>query len=161
MNATYKLCAALISQKTGIGVRRFARAVGLAESTVYDWGREPMSIRNPDGTGALNLLDRIEGLIETGGSVPRARSTMLLLEQWIQGVFNRVLRGSDPDAISHAEIVTIARTCCREHGQAMDEALREGDDDVALMEALQTRDCYDRLIAVLQARIDYANGEEG
>lgn len=153
---TWELCRMLLK---AIGRGRFSRAVGRDWSTVYRWGREPMSERSADGTGTTNLLDWFEALVETTGSVPGARASLLQVEQWTRALFDRVLRRSDVREVSHQQVVDACLECIHEHSEAMEVAIKEGQDDVALVESLQARDCYDRLTILLQARIDHANGE--
>lgn len=134
-----------------VGVRRIARATGRTERAIYYWTHDPLTAEGSDGH--TNLLDWCEALVSEIASVPRARSELLMLEDWYRRLFNRVLRSDDPDPVCNMELLKRAGVAAREHGEAMSEVLDlEGDEAVALREALEARDALDQIILGLESR---------
>lgn len=134
-----------------IGVRRIARATGRTERTVYYWTNNPLTADGSDGH--TNLLDWCEAMVSEIASVPRARGELLELEDWFRRLFARVIRNQDPDPICDMELLKRCALAAREHGEAMSELLNlEGDEAVALREALEARDALDQIILGLGSR---------
>lgn len=146
--------------RSAIGRRRFSRAVGRDENTVDYWCREPMSIRNPDGSGSHGLLDWIEALLETMATVPAARPTLLVIEHWFRATFDRLLRRIDGDPLDCSdERLLRASAVSVEHGEAMEKFLLAQDDteslSAALNEALEARHEWDTIIGGIQRRLEH------
>lgn len=156
MRETWQLCREI---RSAIGRRRFSRATGRDENTIDYWCREPMSVRNPDGTGSHNLLDWIEAVLETMATIPGARPVLLLIEQWFRALFDRLLRRIDGDPLDCSdERILRGSQLAKEHGEAMEKFLTLEDDpetlSSALNEALEARHEWDRAVQGIQRRLE-------
>lgn len=160
MRETWQLCRDI---RKAIGRRRFSRAVGRDENTVDYWCREPMSVRNPDGSGSHNLFDWAEAVLETMATVPAARTALLVTEQWFRALFDRLLRQVDGDPLDCSnERILRAAAAAKEHGEAMERFLVMEDDEEsltsALCEALEIRHEWDVIAQGIQRRLETLEG---
>lgn len=138
MIATYRLIRGWID---AINDKRVARALGYDRGTVHRMARHPADADDPDGTGSLNLLDRLEGIVEALAVHPQGRAEIELLDQWWETLILRACGDPDGTLLGSEALTRHAAEMCREFGELLSECrpgacdherlAREGSDVLA------------------------------
>jgi hypothetical protein len=133
MLETWRLFHAALDAKP-LNAKKLALAMGLKPSTISYYGRRPADGDDPEGTGAPNPCDRMEGFVAACASVPQGRSVVRMVQAW----FNRVC--DDALSAGHTEPLTAGS-----HAQHLAALLKEFGECVAAAGALDTPEAVEKL----------------
>lgn len=138
------------------GVKRVGRALHLSDSMVYKLARPASDPDHPDRTGTdRNDLDRLTTLLEVVSSLPSARPVLHRWRQHFEQLFDRLLNHREIRPVTQADVIAYAARCAEEHGQALKEALTEGDDEKAMSECCEAAEALRQLMEALAQKIDH------
>lgn len=138
-----------------IGEKKWQAASGLTLTHIYRCMRDP---NDPDVLEAAvrTEYERLDLMFDLLAADPDNKPILIEWDELFTKNMGRRIRHERQRAVSHADVVGLAAKCCREHGEAMGEALTEGEDARALHEATELMACVQELVAALSARVDAA-----
>lgn len=132
-----------------VGAKKLADVTGYSWSTVYKFGRHPMSVDSPDTTGDRGIFDRFESVVDLLASRAAYRHLLLKLQSRTTTLLEHALDRGVARPLSGSELKQRATTALRELADVIDAC----DDPDCNKQTLidETLDVQNLLTEILRA----------
>lgn len=140
-----------------IGDKLVARGTGYDRSTVHRMARHPMDAEDPDATGAANVLDRLEGLVQELGFRPAGRPVVRVLRGWLEDACERALGAGGSEPLTAERLSRQTSGILREVADVIDACGGEEIDARRLVQQIgEAQEALDRLARAALAGVEAA-----